>query len=355
MYEEYILLAHKSSLYMHSLKQYTTFAIDVQAKELITLTTEMQLQELVHNLLFQSSKNTLIIWWWSNILFTQDFDGVILINKLMWRNIIKETDKHIIVTFWSGEIFNDIVERSVENNYSWIENLISIPGTIGAAPVQNIGAYGVEIRDRIIQVDWIDLTNGETKTYTNEQCDFWYRDSIFKNSLKNSFFITKVTLQLTKVDNSYDPKIHYGDIETMLLVQWRDGIQQLTPKQVAQAIADIRYSKLPDWKKIGTAGSFFQNPIVSKEVYNDLKTEYPDLVGHIVSQEKVKLSAGNLIELAGLKWYRDGDAAVYDKHALVLVNYGNATWEQMKNLIHLIQTKVYDMFKIRLQAEVNIY
>lgn len=340
---------------MHSLKQYTTFAIDVQAKELITVTTEQQVQELVHNPLFQSSKNTIIVWWGSNILFTQDFDGIILINKIAWKNLIKETEKHIIVKFGAGEIFNDIVQRSVDNNYAWIENLISIPGTIGAAPVQNIGAYGVEIRDRIIEVNWIDLTTGEKRTYTNEQCEFGYRDSIFKNSLKNNFFITEVILQLDKVDSSYNPKIHYGDIETMLLVQWRDWIKQLTPKQVSQTIAEIRASKLPDWKKIGTAWSFFQNPLISKDIYNNLKTEHPELIGHIVSQENVKLSAWNLIELVGLKWYRDGDAAVYDKHALVLVNYGSATGEQMKNLIHLIQTKVYDKFHIHLQPEVNIY
>ena len=340
---------------MHSLKQYTTFSMDVQAKELIILSTEQEVQELVHNTPFLSSQKTLIIWWGSNILFTQDFDGLVLINKITWRNIIKETDKYSIISFWSGENFNDIVERSVSENYSGIENLISIPGTIGAAPVQNIGAYGVEIRDRIIQVSGIDLSTGEKKIYTNEQCEFWYRDSTFKNTLKDDFFITEVTLQLTKVDNNYNPKIHYGDIETILLVQGRDGIKQLTPKQVSQAIADIRASKLPDWKKIGTAGSFFQNPVIDKDLYTDLKKKNSDLVGHIVSQEKVKLSAGNLIELVGLKWYRDGDAGVYDKHALVLVNYGHATGQQMKDLVSLIQTQVHDTFGIHLQPEVNIY
>lgn len=340
---------------MYSLKNHTTFRIDVKAKELITIYNEKEVEELIHNNLFQTTKNYIIIWWGSNILFTQDFDGLVLINTIAWKKIIKQTDNHIIVSFGSGEVFNDIVQRSVDNNYSGIENLIAIPGTIGAAPVQNIGAYGIEIRDRIVQVSGIDLKTGVKKTYTNEQCEFWYRDSIFKHTLKNQFFITEVTLQLTKVDKSYNPKIHYGDIETMLLVQWRDGIQQLTPKQVSQAIADIRASKLPDWTTIGTAGSFFQNPIVEKSFYDKLKNDNIHLIGNIVSTDKVKLSAGNLIELVGLKWYRNGDAGVYEHHALVLVNYGNASGKQMKDLVNLVQDEVNKEFWINLHPEVNIY
>ncbi len=338
---------------MHSLKPYSTFRIDVQASKLMIIKSEQQLQEIIP--LLKEYENKLIMWWGSNILFTEDFHGLVLINDIQWKEIIKETDTHIIASFWSGELCNDIVERSIDNNYAGIENLISIPGTIGAAPIQNIGAYGVEIRDVMVQVSGIDLTTGEEQTYINEQCEFWYRDSCFKHHLKNNFFITNVTLQLSKVDKHYNPKIHYGDIETVLLVQWRDGITPLTPKQVAQAIATIRASKLPDRTKIWTAGSFFQNPIIDKEWYNSLKKKNSDIIGHIVSQDKVKLSAGNLIELVGLKWYRDGDAGIYDKHALVLVNYGDATGQQMKDLINLIQTKVYDMFWIQLQPEVNIY
>lgn len=216
--------------------------------------------------------------------------------------------------------------------------------------LQNIGAYGVEIRDSIVQIRGIDLTTWEIKTYTNEQCDFWYRDSCFKHHFKNEFFITQVTLQLNKITNTYNPKIHYGDIETMLLVQWRDGIRQLHPKEIAQVIAQIRASKLPDWTEVGTAGSFFQNPIVSKEVYHNLQSQFPEIKWHMKDRDSYKLSAGQLIELAGLKWYRDGDAGIYDKHALVLVNYGNATWIQMKELIKLIQNKVKEKFDIDLRS-----
>lgn len=340
---------------MFSLKNYSTFKIDVSTQELITISSEQDLLTLIQTQDFQDTENKLILWWGSNIVFTQDFDGIVMINTIKGKNIIKETDSHIIVKFWAGEVFNDIVERSVDQWYAGIENLISIPGTIGAAPVQNIGAYGVEVRDVIVQVDGIDLISGEKIIYTNEQCEFWYRDSTFKKLKKDNFFITSVTLQFTKVNSSYNPKIHYGDIETILLVQGRDGITPLTPKQVSQAIATIRASKLPDWKNIWTAGSFFQNPIIEKSIFEWLKKEFPDLVGHIVSQEKVKLSAGNLIELVGMKWYRDWDAGVYDKHALVLVNYGNATGQQIKDLIILIQSKVQEKFWIYLQPEVNIY
>lgn len=340
---------------MQSLKKYSTFHIDVKAKNIITLSSQQDILNFIEQSSQEEKENCLILWGWSNIIFTQDFEHTILYNNIIWKEIIKETDTHIVVSIWSWENRNDIVQWSVNNNYSWIENLVSIPGTIWWAPVQNIGAYGTEIGDVIISVVWINLITGEEKTYTNEQCEFAYRNSIFKKNLKNWFFITHIILQLTKVDNNYHPKIHYGDIETVLLVQWRDGIKTLTPKQVAEAITTIRESKLPDRNTIGTVWSFFQNPIVDKKLYNDLKKQDPGLSGYIVSQEKTKLSAWQMIELIGMKWYRKWDIGVYDKHALVLVNYAHASGQDLKDLIDLIQSKIKNKFWMELVPEVNIY
>ena len=340
---------------MHSLKQYSTFHIDVQAKKIMSLSSVQDIIDFIHQGTLEDKENYLIVWGWSNIVFTQDYNGSILHNKILGKEIIKDTESFVLVKIWSGENRNNIVERSIENGYHGIENLISIPSTMGWLPIQNVGAYGVEARDFIFEVHGVDMNTGEQKIYTNEACEFWYRSSIFKMVLKEEFFITHVVIKLHKLTKNYNPKIHYGDIETMLLVQWWDGIQTLNPRQVADTIATIRASKLPDWTTLGTAGSFFQNPIIDKDIYNDLKNQYPDLSGYIVSQDKVKLSAWEMIELVGMKWYRNWDAWVYEKHALVLVNYGNASGQEIKDLIELIQTKVKEKFWIELIPEVNIY
>ena len=340
---------------MHSLVTYSTFHIPVHGEKIITISTTEDIITFINESSIEEKNNCLILGGWSNVVFTQDFNNTILFNNLLGKDIIKENNTHVIINIASWEERNDIVQWSVDNWYSWIENLIAIPGTIGWAPVQNIGAYGAEVADVILSIEWINLLTGEIVTYTNEQCEFSYRNSIFKEKLKNWFFITNVILQLSKVDNNYHPKIHYGDIETVLLVQGRDGIKRLTPSQVAYAIETIRASKLPDWTKIGTAWSFFKNPLVSKDIYNNLKNQFSDLIGFTVTQDEIKLSAWQLIELVGMKWYRINDAWVYDQHALVLVNYANASGQEVMNLIHLIQSKVQEKFWIDLVPEVNIY
>ena len=358
-----------------NLKTYSTFRIaDVHAKDLITISSSEDVKALSDHPVFKKYTNRLIIWGGSNIVFTQDFDGLVIANALKGRNIIKELNNSIILAIASGENRNDTVMRSVEQWYAGLENLVAIPGTVWAAPVQNIGAYGTEARDTILEVRGIDLTTGDEKTYTNEQCEFWYRESIFKQRLGADFFITEVVIQLIKANERiYHPKLHYTGVQEELLNQWRDGGSYITPLQVAHAIATIRASKLPDWTKIGTCGSFFANPIISNNQYEDLKKSFPDLVGHTAwvsrvssswakwngveeshPSKSIKLSAGQLIELCGLKWYRDGDAGVYDRHALVLVNYGNATGPQIKNLITMIQSKVQEKFGIEIVPEVNV-
>lgn len=340
---------------MFSLKNYSTFRIDVSAKEIITISNTDDLLALIKTDTYKNNLSRLIVGGGSNILFTQDFDGLIIHNKIQWKTIVKELNNSIIISFGSGENRHDVVMWSVEQWYAWLENLVSIPGTVWAAPVQNIWAYGTEARDIILEVRGIDMISGKEQVYTNEQCEFWYRDSIFKHSLKQDFFITEVVIQLIKANERiYHPKLDYNGIHEELFKQWRDGWSYLSPQQVAQAISTIRAAKLPDWTKIGTCGSFFANPVITTENYETLKKEFPDLVWHTAWTNKIKLSAGQLIELVGLKWYRDGDAGIYDRHALVLVNYGWATWIQMKKLIKHIQDKVQEKFNINLIPEVNI-
>lgn len=340
---------------MFSLKNHSTFRIDVSAHELIEINTTEDLRNLIISEIYKKNPNRLIVGWGSNILFTQDFDGLIIFNNLKGINTIKELNNSITLSISSGENRNNFVMWSVQQWYAGLENLVAIPGTVWAAPVQNIGAYGTEVRDIIREVKGIDMNSGEEKIYTNEQCEFWYRDSIFKHTLGQDFFITEVVIQLIKANQHiYHPRIQYSGIEEELLHQWRDGWSYLTPLQVANAIKNIRASKLPDRTKIGTCGSFFANPIISTHQYETLKTKFPDLIGHTTGTNTIKLSAGQLIELCGLKWYRDGDAWVYEKHALVLVNYWNATGPQMKNLISMIQSKVKEKFGIDIIPEVNI-
>ncbi len=341
---------------MISLQPYSTFRIKAQAQDLFTMSSKEDIIEFVKSWKLNNYNDHLIIGWWSNIVFTHDFDGVIISNKLLWQDTIKETDTYIILKIQSGEGLDTFVQRSIDNHLSGIENLIMIPGTMGASPVQNVGAYGVEMRDLIVNVEGVDLNTGETRIYTNEECEFWYRDSIFKHTLKQWFFITSVTLRLTKVDANYNPSTHYADIDTMLLVQWRDGIKKLHPQDIAKAISTLRTSKLPDRKKIGTVGSFFKNPLVSKDIYNELQKEFPDLTWYVQWNNMIKLSAGQLIEECELKWYREGNIGTYDHHALVLVNYGaDTTWEELKNFIKLIQNKVLEKFWIELIPEVNVF
>ena len=340
---------------MYSLKNYSTFRIDCNAKVIITINNKDDIQHLITNDTIKNNPTRLLLGWGSNIVFTQDFDGLVIVNNIKGRTIIKELNNSIIIWLWSGENRHDTVMRSVESWYAGLENLVSIPGTVWAAPVQNIGAYGTEVRDIILEVKGIDLTSGEEKIFTNEQCEFGYRDSVFKHTLKQDFFITEVVIQLIKANQRiYHPKLQYAGIQEELLKQWRDGWSYISPLQVAEAISTIRASKLPDWTKIGTCGSFFANPIITTENYETLKKEFPDLVWHTAWTNKTKLSAGQLIELCWLKWYRDGDAGIYERHALVLVNYGNATGNQIKNLITMIHNEVKKKFNIEIRPEVNV-
>jgi UDP-N-acetylmuramate dehydrogenase len=329
-----------------SLKEYNTFGINALCHKVVRIKSLDRLVEAIE----KDASDKLIIGGGSNILFTKDVEETVLINQLIGKRIVKETEKYAYVEFASGELWDECVEWAIENDLGGIENLSMIPGTAGAAPIQNIGAYGVELSDVFVSLDALDLIWGDKKTFTKKECQFGYRDSIFKNELKNQYFITSITLKLTMEDHKAN--MDYGDIKKVLA---DNEIDEPDIADVSEAINEIRMSKLPDPEELGNAGSFFKNPIVEKEELERLKTAFPDLKFFPHSEKKkYKIAAGWLIEQCGWKGHRVEDAGVYDKQALILVNYGKATGGEILSLAKKIQKSVKDKFGISLVPEVNI-
>jgi UDP-N-acetylmuramate dehydrogenase len=286
----------------------------------------------------------------SNILFRSHFPGVALINNMKWISIVSETDEYVEIKALSGEVWHDLVMWTVNQWWSGLENLALIPGTVGAAPLQNIWAYGSEVKDVISFVEAIRVDSGEYLSLSNAECEFWYRDSIFKNKLKDRCIITAVGFRLSK--NTLAHNTTYQGVSEMIQ-QLFPGNKGITPLQCAQAVIALRKSKLPDRKVLWTAWSFFKNPIVSEHIYEKLKETFPLLPCYPTTPGYVKLSAWWLIEQCGLKWWRVWDAGVYEKHALVLVNHGNATGEEIWACAEHIMKTVYEKFGIRIEPEVN--
>lgn len=335
-----------------NLKPYTTFQFDCIADFFISIQSINNLQELIITHLFQWSPR-LILWWGSNILLTKErFAGLVIKNDISGKEIINETDTQAYIRVWWWENRDDFVRRSIEEWYAWCENLVSIPGTVWAAPMQNIGAYGVEVWNIIKTVEYIDLHTWKTHILTWDECKFWYRDSIFKQYLKDAIYITHVTFILEKYSpETYIPLISYGAIQKKINTVAGDP---LTPKIIATTIAKIRASKLPDWKTIGTAWSFFKNPIITEEKMQYIKQNFPEIGCYPVAWG-CKLSAWQLIDLAWCKWIRNGAVWTYDKHALVLVHHGWGTGKDIVNLAKHIQEKVSTLFGIDINPEVNFY
>ncbi len=356
-----------------SLKPYHTFMMDIVADCLTIVSSLDDIRELRASPEYTNHRHNIIIGGGSNLLFTDNFHGLVIINQLHGKDIIQQDEKECTIKIASGEHRHAFVMRSIDNGRAGIENLALIPGTVGASPIQNIGAYGVEAGDCIVSVEWIDMLTGEMKTYTHDECHFSYRNSIFKSQLKQDFFITAVTFRLQRQWSDYSPNLSYKGITDQLekigQVPWQEW-HGYNIKTIAEAVITLRQSKLPDWTQLGTAGSFFANPIVTEEEFTRLQKFFPDLIGHQVSSPlwkdisrlgqrgkgwgRIKLSAWQLIELCWLKGYRDGDAGIYDRHALVLVNHGNASWPQMAQLISHIQQSVREKFGIVLMPEVNV-
>ena len=327
-----------------SLKPITTFGVDVKAKELIEFESINQLFEIK----FNQYPTKLILGGGSNLLFKQNFNGTIFQNKIKGIEVVNQSETTITLRVGAGESWHEFVLHCVSNNYCGIENLSLIPGTVGAAPIQNIGAYGVEVKDIISEVEVYDTINEQTYTFTNSECKFGYRDSIFKSIYKNRYIITYVHFKL-----SLTPKIssNYGAINTILVEQ---KIENPSIKDISNAVIAIRQSKLPDPKKLGNAGSFFKNPVVTNDCFLEIKTKYPSVPSFTVSESHVKIPAGWLIETLGWKGKTIGNCGVHHLQALVLVNYGEASGTEIFDLSEKIIHDVFSNFNIILEREVNI-
>ncbi len=330
-----------------SLKPYNTFGIDASAKYFTSIQSIENIQELLQSNEYKTNER-LILGGGSNLLLTKNVDALVIKNDLKGIEIVKETTDSVFVRCAAGEVWHEFVMWSINHNYGGLENLSLIPGCTGASPMQNIGAYGVEIKDTFYELEAIDTQTGELKTFSKSECEFGYRESVFKRKFKNQFIITSVTFQLSKVPTFH---IEYGAIKQELDAM---KVSELNIKAVSQAVINIRSSKLPNPKEIGNAGSFFKNPEVTTDVYERLKHEFSNLVAYPLENSHYKLAAGWLIEQSGLKGYRVGDAGVHKLQALVLVNYGSATGNEIYNLsTHVLQT-VKAKFGVDLEREVNV-
>lgn len=327
-----------------SLKPFNTFGIDVEAKSFSSVTTVDDLKTV----LSQNEEELLIVGGGSNLLLTKDFDGLVIDNQIKGIEILKEDENNVFIKVAAGEVWHDFVLYCVENQYAGIENMSLIPGSVGAAPMQNIGAYGAEVKDVITEVEALDLDGFSIKTFLNEVCDFGYRTSIFKTIQKNNYFITAVTFRLSK-----KPQINtsYGAIENELKQM---GVDSPTIKDVSDAVINIRSSKLPDPNKIGNSGSFFKNPVVSIDVKNKILDNYPDAPNYLQTNGDYKIAAGWLIEKCGWKGKTMNNYGVHKNQALVLVNYGGATGKEIFDLSEDIIKSVQKTFGILLEREVNI-
>ncbi|OSZ81603.1 UDP-N-acetylenolpyruvoylglucosamine reductase [Chitinophagaceae bacterium IBVUCB2] len=328
-----------------SLQPYNSFGIGAKARKFASFKST---EELSAFLTTESKLPLLVLGGGSNILFTKDFDGLVLKNEIKGIKKIDEDDEFVYVQSGSGENWHQFVLLCIENNWAGVENLALIPGCVGASPMQNIGAYGVELKDVFHELKAFHRKEKTNYTFSLNDCDFGYRESIFKRKYKDEFVITSVTFRLRKqpIFNT-----SYGAIEQELE---RLTISELSIKAVAEAVINIRSSKLPDPKEIGNAGSFFKNPEINNEQFLILQKEFPGIIGHTLPSGNIKLAAGWLIEQCGWKGYRKGDAGCHAKQALVLVNYGNAKGDEIYNLSEAIFQSVKKKFGVMLEREVNI-
>lgn len=327
-----------------SLKSYNTFGIDVKARRFVDITSLNELKKVI-----RSEKYFFIISGGSNLLLTKDIDKLVIHLNTKGIEVVQENSNDILIKVQAGENWHEFVLWCIDHNYGGVENLSLIPGNIGTAPIQNIGAYGVELKDSMHNLEALEIDTLNTKTFTNKNCEFGYRNSVFKNELKGKYIITSVTFKLTK--NTHKLNSSYGAIRSELD---KGNIINPTIKDISKAVIAIRQSKLPDPKEIGNSGSFFKNPIISTTDFKNLQKTYPDAPHYVVSKNDIKVPAGWLVEQCGFKGKRFGDAGVHKKQALVLVNYNNATGREIFELSKKIQKTVLEKFEIQLEAEVNI-
>ncbi len=331
----------------YSIKDLNTFGFDVLAHEVIEIHSVNDLHTLYEQQLI--NENSRVLGGGSNILFTRDFEGQMLRNLIKGTTIISESDTKVEVCFGGGEIWHEAVLFCVNNGWGGIENLSLIPGTVGASPIQNIGAYGSEIKDTFKWLKAFNLKTGEIEIFERSKCEFGYRDSFFKREGKNLYFIMEVCFELAKHPSV---NIQYGDIQNVLREL---NIHEPSIKDVSNAIVQIRQSKLPNPKEIGNCGSFFKNPVITKEHFELLRDKYPEIKSFPVSDTHVKVPAGWLIEASGWKGKKIGNVGVHAKQALVLVHFGQGKGIEIKNLANSIVQDILGKFQIQLEIEVNIW
>ena len=329
-----------------SLKNYNTFGIEAKAKQFVSVHSTAELKTV---LIENQSQKKFILGGGSNMLLTQDIDALVIHIDLKGKKIIQENDDFAWVESQAGENWHEFVLWTIENNLGGLENMSLIPGNVGTTPVQNIGAYGTEIKDTFVSCEAMKIDNQEMITFSNLDCNFGYRESVFKNEIKDQFIITSVVYKLTKRNHKINTS--YGDILSELE---KNNITIPTIKEVSNAVISIRNSKLPNPKQLGNSGSFFKNPILLKSDFEKIHSKFPEMKFYEISETEVKVPAGWLIEQAGFKGKRFGDAGIHKNQALVLVNYGNATGQEILNVSKEIQKTIFDTFGIHIEAEVNV-
>jgi UDP-N-acetylmuramate dehydrogenase len=328
------------------LSEFNTMGLAAKARYFVSIRSAKQLSEVLKD----PKLHTLpmfMLGGGSNVLFIEDYSGLVIHADIKGKEIVHEDQHEVHIKAGAGENWHELVMYCVEKGWGGIENLSLIPGFVGAAPIQNIGAYGVELEEVFECLEAVEIESGNLRTFSKEDCKFGYRDSIFKNELKGKYLITSVTLQLQR-----QPKVNtsYKALSEKLE---RDGIKDPSIKQVSEAVIDIRRSKLPDPSEIGNTGSFFKNPVISKQEFTTLQGNYPDIPNYKVG-DKVKIPAAWLIDQCGWKGKRFGDAGVHKMQALVIVNYGNATGEEIWDLAQRIRSSVKEKFGVSLIPEVNV-
>jgi len=330
-----------------SLKSYNTFGIDVKAERFVSVSS---LEELKSVLTGNYAEELFVLGGGSNMLLTQDITATVLHVNIKGIKVVQETEDFVYIQASAGENWHEFVLWTLAHDYGGLENLSLIPGNIGSSPIQNIGAYGVELKDHFVSCEAIDIQTIEMINFNAEECDFGYRNSIFKNKVKGKYIITSVTFKLSK--KNHQLYTNYGSINEALK---ESGITNPSIQDVSNAVIRIRQQKLPDPMELGNSGSFFKNPVISAEAFQELHKEYPEMPHYKISENEFKIPAGWLIDRAGLKGFREGDAGVHKNQALVLVNYGTAKGSEILNLAQKIQDKIQSQFKIALELEVNIF
>ncbi|RLD60652.1 MAG: UDP-N-acetylenolpyruvoylglucosamine reductase [Bacteroidetes bacterium] len=332
----------------YPLKNFNTFSINVDAEYFVEVAS---IEELTASVDFINSEKIpfLILGGGSNILFTQNFKGLVIKLNIHGIEVIDQDNNHVYIKSGAGENWDEFVQYCVDNKWGGLENLSLIPGNVGASPVQNIGAYGVEMKDHFYELEYFNIEKKEIRTFRFDDCNFGYRNSIFKNVLNGKGVVTSVTF---KLDKTPEFKTSYGAISTKLD---RMGVTDVTLKDLRQAVISIREIKLPDPDEIPNGGSFFKNPVIDTNQFQKIKAQFPEVVSYKQDEENIKLAAGWLIDQCNWKGKRIGDAGIHKNQALVLVNYGNASGLDIYELSEKIKQSVFDKFGVVLEREINVY